>query len=77
MALYLVPPPSERKPLSSPTKMLATKAYHKLGEISSKVPDRCTVYEEDDHNYYGSWDVGFGFIDVRFPKETTKKIGEV
>lgn len=55
---------------------MATKAYHKLGEISSSIPDLCRVYNEDEDNFYGMWVTGLGFFNVRFPKETTRKLTE-
>lgn len=59
-----------------PKYMIATKAFHQLGNISSNIPDLCVVNGEDDENYYGFWVTGFGFYDVRFPKETTKNLTE-
>jgi hypothetical protein len=56
--------------------MMATTAIHKLGDISRKEEDLCRVYDEDEENYYGSWVEGFGFFDVRFPKETTRPLTE-
>ena len=52
--------------------MMATIAIHKVGDISSDVPDLCYVHEETETDYIGSWVTGFGFINVRFPKETTR-----
>lgn len=54
--------------------MMATEAHHKLGDISSDTPDLCFVYDQDEDNYYGMWVMGFGFFDVRFPKETTREL---
>lgn len=54
--------------------MMATTAIHKMGDISSDFPDICHVYDEDELNYYGMWVFGFGFFDVRFPKETTRNL---
>jgi len=54
--------------------MMATKAIHKLGDISRDTPDLCRVYDEDDENYYGMWETGFGFFDVEFPKDTTRPL---
>lgn len=51
--------------------MIATKAIHKLGDLS-RDSDICRVTEEDDDNYYGMWLTGYGFFNVRFPKETTR-----
>lgn len=53
---------------------MATKANHKLGDISSDEPDLCHVYDEDEENYYGMWVTGFGFFDVEFPKATTRDL---
>lgn len=53
---------------------MATKAFHLLGDISSETPDLCLIYREDKDNYYGNWVTGFGFVDVRFPKETTREL---
>lgn len=54
--------------------MMATKAIHNLGDISSSEPDLCFVYNESDTNYYGLWVSGFGFFDVVFPKSTTREL---
>lgn len=56
--------------------MKATKAIHQLGDISRDVPEWCSIIEEDDENFYGVWVEGFGFYDVKFPKETTKPLTE-
>jgi len=54
--------------------MMATTAIHKLGDISSDKEDLCFVSSEDEDNYIGQWVTGFGFIDVKFPKETTRNL---
>ena len=54
--------------------MMATKAFHQLGEISRDEGDICHIHDETDEHYIGSWVTGFGFIGVRFPKETTRKL---
>lgn len=54
--------------------MMATKAIHKLGDISREPADLCTITDEDEENYIGMWVTGFGFFDVKFPKETTKEL---
>jgi hypothetical protein len=54
--------------------MMATKAIHKLGDISNDTPDICHIHDEDENNYIGNWIYGFGFIDVKFPKETTREL---
>ncbi len=54
--------------------MMATKAFHKLGDISRDEPDLCIVDSEDTENYIGNWVTGFGFINVKFPKSTTREL---
>ena len=57
-----------------PCYMMATKAYHKLGDLTRDEADLCYVCEETEMNYMGSWVTGFGFINVVFPKETTRPL---
>lgn len=56
--------------------MMATKAFHKLGDISSDTPDLCYIKHTsiDEKYYIGSWVTGFGFINVKFPKESTREL---
>jgi hypothetical protein len=54
--------------------MMATTAMHQLGDISSNEPDLCRVSKESETDYYGMWVTGFGFFNVRFPKETTREL---
>lgn len=56
--------------------MMATRAIHSHGDISRDEPDLCVVYDEDKEHYIGNWVTGFGFIDVKFPKETTRELTE-
>jgi methyl coenzyme M reductase gamma subunit len=56
--------------------MMATKAIHKLGDISRDEPDLCFIHREDGENYIGNWVTGFGFVEVKFPKETTRDLTE-
>ena len=57
-----------------PKYMMATKAIHQLGDISSNTPDLCMITNEDESDYIGNWVAGLGFIGVRFPKETTREL---
>jgi len=50
--------------------MMATKATHKLGDLSRDVPDLCAIWEESGNNYIGNWVTGFGFFNVKFPRST-------
>lgn len=54
--------------------MMATTAIHKLGDISRDKPDLAYIFSEDDDNYIGNWATGLGFINVRFPKTTTRAL---
>jgi len=54
--------------------MMATKAIHKLGDISSDSPDICHIHGEDEDNYIGNWVTGYGFINVKFSKATTRDL---
>ena len=54
--------------------MMATQAHHRLGDISRVEPDLCIIQSEDAENYIGNWVEGLGFIDVRFPKVTTREL---
>lgn len=55
---------------------MGTKAYHKLGDISRDEPDYFYYQAADDENYYGQWLTGFGYINVRFPKNTVREMTE-
>ena len=54
--------------------MMATSAIHKLGDISRNEPNICVIYNEDDENFIGNWVYGLGFVDVKFPKNTTREL---
>ena len=54
--------------------MMATVAYHRLSDISSDHPTLCDIDSEDEENYIGNWVDGFGFVEVRFPKATTREL---
>ena len=59
-----------------PKYMMATKAIHKMGDISRDKPDLCIINSEDESNYIGNWVTGYGFVEVEFPKETTRELTE-
>ncbi len=54
--------------------MVATKAIHELGDISDNSPKLCSIHGEDEKNFIGEWVTGFGFLNVKFPKETTREL---
>lgn len=51
-----------------------TTAHHKLGDISRPHGDFFYVDREERDDYVGRWMTGFGFVEVRFPKRTTRTI---
>jgi len=57
--------------------MMGTKAYagvSKKIDISRDVPDLCQVWDETKYYYIGAWEAGFGFMNVHFPKSTTRPL---
>lgn len=57
-----------------PRYMIATTAIHKLGDISRERGDLCIVHARAGDDYIGNWVIGFGFVEVRFPKATTRRL---
>jgi len=57
-----------------PKYMMATKAIHLTGDISREEANICIVTDEDDQNFYGNWVFGYGFVNVAFPKQTTRDL---
>lgn len=57
--------------------MMGTTAIHQLGDISREEEDLCLVRFEHGDNYVGSWVTGMGFMEVKFPKATTRELNEV
>ena len=56
------------------THLMGTKAYHQLSEISRDKPGIFHAAHETDDYWIGSWVEGFGFFDVRFPKDTSRAL---
>lgn len=54
--------------------MMATTAHHQLGDISRDKPDLAWIASEDGDDYTGAWVTGFGHVNVRFPKATTREL---
>lgn len=65
--------PIKKEPFLS-FHVIATKAMHQLGDISRPDGDLALISDEDKSDWIGSWMTGFGFINVRFPKETTRDL---
>jgi hypothetical protein len=56
---------------------MGTTAMHKLGDLSRDNPDYFIIDEEGEHTedyYVGSWVTGFGFVNVKFPKTTSRPV---
>jgi len=62
------------KPMKNPRYMMATIAKHQLGDISRDNEDYCYVRDETKGWYRGNWAEGYGFYNVKFPKETTREL---
>ena len=62
--------------LTEPFHVMATKAYHQMGDISSEVPDLAYITGESGDYYIGMWVYGFGFFNVLFPKNTVRDLSE-
>ena len=56
--------------------LMAKTAFHHLGDISRDEWDLALVFEEDKDNLYGQWAYGYGLIDVKFPKNSVKKLSK-
>ena len=49
-------------------------AIHKLGNIGRSVDDKIRIHSEDETNYIGNFEEGFGFIDVKFNKNDCRPL---
>lgn len=56
--------------------MMATQALHTLGDISRDEPGLAIIYGETETDFIGEWATGFGFVNVHFPKESTRPLTE-
>lgn len=54
--------------------MMATQAMHAVGDLSRAEPSLAIVYRETESDYVGEWATGVGFVNVRFPRETTREL---
>lgn len=54
--------------------MMGTTAYHQLGDISSDVYDWFYAHSETLDYYVGQWVTGLGFVNVVYPKNTTREL---
>jgi hypothetical protein len=49
-------------------------AIHKMGDIGRKFDDKIRIHSEDETNYIGNFEEGFGFIDVKFNKNDCRSL---
>lgn len=54
--------------------MMATAAMHPVGDISRDQPSLAIIYGEEREDWIGEWATGIGFINVHFPKATTREL---
>jgi hypothetical protein len=55
--------------------MMATHAFHQFaGDISRDRHALAVITDENEHDYIGQWVEGVGYINVRFPKGTTREL---
>ena len=52
-------------------------AIHKLGDIGRKYDDKIRIHSEDDTYYIGSFEEGFGFINVKFNKADCRPLTQM
>lgn len=57
-----------------PRYLMGTKAYHQLGDISSDEYDLFSANGETEKYWVGMWTTGFGFLNILFPKETSREV---
>lgn len=55
--------------------LIGSIAHHVLGPINRQ-DDIFVAHRETDHYWIGNWITGFGFINVLFPKETSRELTE-
>jgi hypothetical protein len=54
--------------------MMATTATHVLGDLSRDEPSLALITGEEGGDWIGEWVTGVGYINVRFPKATTREL---
>jgi len=52
-------------------------ATHKLGDIGRKYDDKIRIHSEDENYYIGSFEEGFGFINVKFNKSNCRQLTQM
>lgn len=54
--------------------MMGTRAIAGRNDISRDAPDLCVIYGKKRGYYIGNWVTGLGFVGVRFPIATTRRL---
>jgi hypothetical protein len=54
--------------------MMSTQATHAYGDLSRAEPDLAIIHGETETHYIGAWVSGIGFVNVWFPKATTREL---
>ena len=49
-------------------------AIHKLGNIGRDIDDKIRIHSEDENYYIGSFEEGYGFINVKFNKSDCRSL---
>ena len=49
-------------------------AIHKLGDIGRNIDDKIRIHSEDENHYIGSFEEGYGFINVKFNKSDCRPL---
>ena len=67
--------------MNNMNKMMMLKAnspaIHKLGDIGRNIDDKIRIHSEDDTHYIGSFEEGFGFINVKFNKADCRPLTQM
>lgn len=63
-------------PLEKFKIMMGTEAYHNLGNISRDDYDWFLAESQTPDYWVGQWRTGFGFINVVYPKSTSRELTE-
>lgn len=56
--------------------MMATEAFVGSHDISREPADLAIIHGEDGPFLIGNWVTGLGFVNVRFPKDTTRELNQ-
>lgn len=57
-----------------PRYMIGKTAIHLTGDISRPRGDLCIIHGRVGRDYIGQWVTGLGFVEVRFPMNTTRRL---